>query len=129
MRNVARILVGLVVLFNLALGVGFFLDPAQMGLKFFLTSLGTQGLATMRADLTAFFITAAVFALAGAWRGWRTPLLVPLSLYSIAIIGRAVGLVADGAPDTAFPPMVVEGVVIAILALGYRLFDAEAVKR
>lgn len=126
MRNVARGLVGLVALFNLALGIGFLLDPAQMGLQFFLTSLGTQGLATMRADFTAFFIVGGSFALVGAWRASRAPLLVPLSLLSIALVGRAVSLVADGAPGTAFPPMVAEAVMIAILLLGYRSFGADA---
>lgn len=122
MRNIVRVIVGLVALFNIALGIGFFLDPAQMGLQFFLSSLGTQGLATMRADFTAFFITGGGFALLGAWRCRREPLLVPLSLLTIAIIGRAVSLVADGAPATAFPPMVAEAVMIAVLLLGYRSF-------
>lgn len=125
MRNIIRVLVGLVGLFNLALGLGFFVDTARMGEKFFLTSLGTQGLATMRADMTAFFIAAATFALVGAWRATRAPLLVPLLLFSIAIVGRAVSLVVDGAPETAFPPMVVEAVMIAVLALGYRSFGAD----
>ena len=75
-----RAVVGLVGLFNLALGLGFLIDPAQAGLRFFLLSLGTQGLATMRADFTAFFVTGGTFALIAAWRAWRTPLLVPLLL-------------------------------------------------
>ncbi len=70
-------------------------------------------------------MTGAVFALVGAWRAWRTPLLVPLSLLSIAIVGRVVSLVADGAPSHAFPPMIVEAVMILLLALGWRSFDAE----
>ena len=126
MRNVMRAVVTLVGLFNLALGLSFLFDPAQAGLRFFLTSLGTQGMATMRADFTAFFVTGAIFALIGAWRAWRTPLLVPLLLLSIAISGRAVSLVVDGAPHQAFPPMIVEAVMILLLALGWRSFDAEA---
>lgn len=124
MRNIVRAIVGLVALFNIALGIGFLLHPAQMGLQFFLSSLGTQGLATMRADFTAFFITGGGFALLGAWRCRRQPLLVPLSLLTIAIVGRAVSLVADGAPATAFPPMVAEAVMIAVLLVGYRSFGA-----
>lgn len=125
MRNLVRALVALVGLFNVALGLSFLFDPAQAGLRFFITSLGTQGMATMRADFTAFFVTGAVFALVGAWRAWRTPLLVPLLLLSIAIAGRVVSLVADGAPPMAFPPMIAEAVMIALLALGWRTFDAE----
>jgi multisubunit Na+/H+ antiporter MnhB subunit len=126
MRNVMRAMVALVGLFNLALGIGFLVDPAQAGLRFFLTSMGTQGLATMRADFTAFFVTGAAFALIAAWRAWRTPLLVPLSLLSIAITGRSISLVADGAPGIAFTPMIVEAIMIVLLALGWRAFDREA---
>lgn len=126
MRNMARAVVALVGLFNLALGLGFLFNPAEAGLGFFVTSLGTQGMATMRADFTAFFVTGATFALIGAWRAWRTPLLVPLMLLGIAISGRVVSLIADGAPPKAFPPMVAEAVMIVLLVLGWRSFDAEA---
>ena len=125
MRTVVRVVVGLVGLFNIVLGVGFLLDPAQAGLRFFLTSLGTQGMATMRADFTAFFVTGGVFALVAVWRAWRLPLLVPLSLLSIAIVGRMISLVADGAPTIAFTPMAAEAIMIALLAWGWRTFDAE----
>jgi len=126
MRNLVRSVVGLVGLFNVVLGLGFLVDPAQAGLRFFLTSLGTQGMATMRADFTAFFVTGGTFALIAAWRARRWPLLVPLSLLSIAILGRVVSLVADGAPPIAFPPMAAEAIMIALLAWGWRTFDAEA---
>ena len=124
-RNVVRGLVGLTAVFNILLGIAFLVDPAQMGLAFFITAFGTQGLATMRADFTAFFLTGGIFALVAAWRAWRTPLLVPLCLLSIAITGRAISLFADGAPGKAFPPMVIEAVMIAVIALGWRSFARE----
>lgn len=126
MRNIVRGVVGLVGLFNVVLGLGFLVDPAQAGLRFFLISLGTQGMATMRADFTAFFVTGGIFALIAAWRAVRWPLLVPLCLLSIAILGRVVSLIADGAPGIAFTPMAAEALMIALLALGWRTFDAEA---
>jgi hypothetical protein len=128
MRNTVRALVGLVGLFNLALGLGFLIDPAQAGLRFFLASLGTQGLATMRADFTAFFVTGGTFALIAAWRAQRTALLVPMMLLGIAIGGRLISLIADGAPGKAFPPMIAEALMIALLALGWRYFDREAAR-
>jgi hypothetical protein len=128
MRNVTRAVVGLAGLFNLVLGLGFLIDPAQAGLRFFLLSLGTEGLATMRADFTAFFVTGGTFALIAAWRTWRTPLLVPLMLLGIAFGGRMISLIADGAPGKAFPPMIAEALMIAILALGWRYFDAKAAR-
>jgi hypothetical protein len=123
-----RAVVALVGLFNLLIGLFFLIDPAQAGLRFFVTSLGTQGMATMRADFTAFFVTGAVFALAGAWRADRRPLLVPMLLLGIAISGRAISLIADGAPTKAFGPMAAEAVMIAILALGWRYFDGDVAK-
>lgn len=126
MRNVIRGIVGLTAVFNIVLGIAFLVDPAKLGEQFFLTALGTQGLATMRADFTAFFLTGGMFALVGAWRAWRTPLIVPLCLLSIAITGRAISLVVDGAPAQAFSPMAAEAVMIAILALGWRSFAAES---
>jgi hypothetical protein len=128
MRNTIRVVVGLVGLFNVVLGLGFLIDPAQAGLRFFLMSLGTQGLATMRADFTAFFVTGGTFALISAWRAQRTLLVVPLMLIGIAISGRVISLIADGAPSKAFPPMIVEAVMIAILALGWRYFDRDAAR-
>jgi hypothetical protein len=128
MRNTIRVVVGLVGLFNVILGLGFLIDPAQAGLRFFLMSLGTQGLATMRADFTAFFVTGGTFALMAAWRAQRTLLVVPLMLIGIAISGRVISLIADGAPGKAFPPMIVEAVMIAILALGWRYLDRDAAR-
>lgn len=125
MRNVVRGAVALVGLFNLLLGLSFLFSPALGAQRFFLTPVGSQGMATIRADFTAFFATGAIFALVGAWRTWRTPLLVPMFLLLIAIGGRGVSLVLDGAASSAYPPMMVEAVMIAVLALGWRSFDAE----
>ncbi len=125
MTKVMRGVVALVGLFNFALGLSFLLDPASGAQRFFLSPIGSQGLATIRADFTAFFVTGAVFALIGAWRTWRVPLLVPMILLGVAISGRALSLVLDGAASTAYPPMLVEAVMIAILAFGWRSFGAE----
>lgn len=122
MTQISRVLVALVALLNIALGVGFLIDPAGSAQRFFLEPLGTQGMATLRADFTAFFVVGGVAALLGATRNDRAPLIVPITLLSIAIAGRAVSLIADGAPATAFPPMVAEAVMVAILLLARRIF-------
>ncbi|MSP42914.1 MAG: hypothetical protein EXR08_06050 [Alphaproteobacteria bacterium] len=122
MINAARALIGLVVLFNLALGVGFLFDPARSAAMFFLTPEGVQGLATLRADFSSFFLVAAGFAAYGAWKQASPPLLVPIALFSIAILGRALSLVADGVTQTAFTPMIVEAIMISILMVVWRSF-------
>ncbi|ODU68348.1 MAG: hypothetical protein ABT11_16960 [Novosphingobium sp. SCN 66-18] len=123
MKNAMRVIAGLLGLFNVAIGLGFLLDPAIAGQRFFLASLGTQGMATLRADFTALFVGMGLFALAGAWKASRALVLVPVVLLPLALIGRGVSLIADGAPATAFPPMIVEAAMIAILVLAARSFD------
>lgn len=118
-----RAAVGLVGVFTLLIGLGFLTDPVLLASQFSVTPVGTQGLATVRADFTAFFVTVAIFAINGAWRTRATPLLVPLTLLTTAFLGRLVSIVADGIVATTAPPMVVELVMIAVLLLAYRTFQ------
>jgi hypothetical protein len=122
MRTAMRGLIGLVGIFNLVLGVGFLLDPLKLGTAFFLSPVGTQGLATLRGDFPGFFIGASLFALFGAYRTKADVLVVPLIMLAIADAGRFVGLIVDGASSTAFPPMIAEWIMIALLLIGYRTF-------
>ncbi len=115
-----RIVIGGVAVFNILIGLGFLIDPAGSALRFFLAPLGTQGMASLRADFTAFFIVGGGFTLYAAWRGIAAPLLVPLALLGIALFGRVVSLIADGTAPTAYPPMVVEAVMIVLLLLARR---------
>ncbi|MBC7505032.1 MAG: DUF4345 family protein [Sandarakinorhabdus sp.] len=126
MRTVLRIIIGLIGVFNIAIGLGFLLAPDKLGAAFYLAPLGTQGLATMRADFPGFFIGAAVFALLGAWTGQSRPLLVPILMLSLALFGRVVSIAIDGMAPTAVQPMVAEAVMITLLALGWRNFDKRA---
>ncbi len=122
MRLFMRIAVGLVGVFNLVIGLGFFTQTAAFGGRFFIAADNIQGLATMRADFTSFFVTAGALAIFGAWRQSGHWLLVPIMLFGIALCGRLVSLGIDGAPPTAFGPMAVEAVMILVLAGGYRVF-------
>lgn len=123
MRNVMRAVIGLVGLFNLGIGLGFLLAPQKLAAGFFIIPLGTQGLATLRADFPGFFIGAAVFTLIAARRGEARPLLVPIVIIGLALLGRCLSLAADGTPLTALPPMLVETLMLVLLALAYRQFS------
>lgn len=122
MRTILRAVIGLIGVFNIAIGLGFLLAPDKLALAFYLVPMGTQGLATLRADFPGFFIGASVFALAGAWTGQARPLLVPIVMLGLALSGRFVSLAIDGMAPTAVQPMVVEAVMITILLLGWRNF-------
>jgi hypothetical protein len=59
-------------------------------------------MATLRADFPGFFITGGTFALIGAVQKDGRALLVPMLLLAIALTGRCVSLVADGARPPPF---------------------------
>lgn len=109
---------GLLFLF---MGFGFLLDPVASGTDFGLSSSGEQGLATMRADMTAFFVVAAMCMLIGAWRRNGDLLLVPAGLFGIALIGRFVSLATDGPWDGFWMPMLVEAACVIVLLIASRV--------
>jgi Domain of unknown function (DUF4345) len=117
-----RLAVGLGGLLFILIGLAFLIHPAQMGALFFLEAQGSQGLATIRADLTAFFVVGGLFAVLGAWRQDAQALNVPLLLLAIALFGRTVSLVVDGRGPEAIQPMLVEAVFIALIVAAQRAF-------
>jgi len=116
--------IGVVGLFNMLVGFGFLFRPDRLAQQFAVVPLGAQGLATMRADFPAFFLTGALFALIGAWRADPKPLVVPLVLVGIAIFGRFVGVVVDGHIPATFAPMIAEAGMIAALLLARKTWKA-----
>lgn len=124
MRQFMRISVGLLGLFNFAIGLAFLFAPAAPAEAFFIAPQGIQGLATLRADMPGFFLTAASLALLGAWRADPRPLAVPLAMLAVALAGRTLSLALDGMASTAFLPMIAETVMIAVLLAARRAFRA-----
>ncbi len=122
MRQGMRLVLGLVGLINVLIGLGFLFNPAKLVAIFALSPVGTQGLATIRADFPAFFLTGGVFALIGAWRADPKPLLVPLMLLGTALTGRFVSIALDGVVATTYPPMLAEAAMIAAILLARRSF-------
>lgn len=118
----ARILATIVALFGIVLGFGFLLDPVKSGTMFFLSPNGIPGLAVLRADMTAFFLTGGILAAAGAWKQNPALLVTPIMLFAIAIAGRTVSLIADGVTPGAFTPMIVEAALVTGLLFARRTF-------
>ena len=121
-----QILIGLVGMLNIVIGLSFLFNPAKMAAEFALSPLGIQGMATMRADFSAFFLTGAVFSLIGAWRADRRPLMVPLMLLTFALFGRFISIAFDGTAPTTVPPMIAEATMIVLLGLAYKAFGKSA---
>ena len=73
---------------------------------------------TVRADLSAFFLVAAVFAVIGAVRpGASRALLVPAALFGTAMVGRLLGVIAFGDAITAAitQAMIAEAISAALM--------------
>lgn len=120
MQALARICAGLVALFGLALGLMFYVSTERSAASFFVTPQGAAGLATLRADMSAFFLVGAGFALHAAATGRGRGLIVPGALYAVAISGRALNLVVAGSYPGAAVPMIVEAALIGLCWFGWQ---------
>jgi hypothetical protein len=120
MQVLARVGAGLVALFGVALGLMFFVATEQAAAAFFVDPLGAAGLATLRADMSAFFLVGAGFAAHAAATGRGAGLVVPGALYAVAINGRALNLAVAGSYDGAATPIVVEAALIGLCWFGWR---------
>lgn len=108
-------------LFFIIWGFAFLVRPDSMVGGFGLAPSGPQGWATVRADMTALFVTTGACMMIGAWRRAGDVLLVPAMLFGIALVGRLVGAAVDGTYDNYWFPMLVEGAVVVVSLLGHKL--------
>ena len=113
-------------LFFVMMGIGFLLDPVGNGADFGIAPQGTLGLASIRADMTAFFLVAGGCMIWGGWARKGDPLLVTAALMGIAIVGRVYTLIANGPHDGWFVPIIVEAVTVIICLLGSRMLPHTA---
>lgn len=96
------------------IGCGFLLQPEGSAGGFGLAASGAQGLSTLRADMTAFFVVGGAAMIWGAWQRNGELLLVPAALFGIAFTGRAVSLFADGFYEGWWTGMTVEALVVVL---------------
>ncbi len=114
----AIILLGAIL--DMVLGIGFLLNPVSSGADFGLEMASTHGSSTLRGDMTAFFLVAALFMAWGAWKRRGDLLLAPMLLFGIAFSGRAINLAVYGAYENWYLPMLVEAAHVAVMALAVR---------
>ena len=113
-------------LFFVLMGIGFLIDPVGSGADFGIAPQGTLGLASVRADMTAFFVVAGGCLLWGAWARKGDPLLVSAALMGIAIIGRLYTLAVNGSHDGWFVPIIVEAVTVTLALTASRMLPHTA---
>lgn len=116
MRLILSFLIVAAAIIDMVIGIGFLLNPVSAGRDFGLISDGEQGMSVIRADMTAFFLVAAIFMIWGAWKRRGDLLLVPIGLFGIAFIGRGLSAVVDGTYDGWWMPMAVEAAHVIVLA-------------
>lgn len=115
MRLVLSFLIVAAAIIDMVIGIGFLLNPVSAGSDFGLIPNGDQGLAVLRADMTAFFVIAAIFMIWGAWKRRGDLLLVPIGLFGIAFIGRGLSALVDGTYEGWWLPMLVEAAHVIVL--------------
>lgn len=121
MRLILTALIFVGGLFFLITGIGFLIDPATNAEGFGIKALSSTGLAAIRADMTAFFVVAAVCMIGGAWYRNGTILLVPAALFGIALLGRTISIFADGTTEGFWLPMAVEATCVIVLLIASRV--------
>ncbi len=121
MRWILTALIFLFGLFDLFMGLNFLFNPQTTATGFGLTTTGTQGLSTLRADFAAFFGVVALCMMLGAWRRNGDLLLVPAALMGTAVTVRAISLALDGTYPGWQVPMLVEALHVALLVAAWRV--------
>jgi hypothetical protein len=118
MQVILRALLLLGGAFFILMGLGFLFNPVGSAADFGLAPQGTQGLASIRADMTAFFVISGICMAWGTWSQKGDLLLAAAGLFGVAIIGRLVTLAADGTYEGWYLPIIVEVVAVALALWG-----------
>jgi hypothetical protein len=119
-RLVLTALIFLIGLFDLFMAGSFLLTPLDVTPGLGVAPHGAAGLSTIRADFTSFFGVSALAMMLGAWRRNADLLLVPMLLFAVSFLGRALDLALTG-PYPGWPlPMAIEAVEVALLLAGWR---------
>jgi len=119
MATLFRVLIGILGMLGLAAACLFWLDPERAGAGVGLDLASVTGAATIRAQIAGFFGATGFFALAAAARNQSQFALAALVLTLFALFGRIVNLAANGWDLLFLPPIAIECVTIAILALAW----------
>ena len=110
----ARIMAGLVGLLMALSAFGWMTDPESAAANLGMQLLDGMGRSTQIGDFTAFFVTAAILPLYGAWRQEAQWLIAPALLLGCAALFRTIAWLVHGA-DLATVTIIAELVMAALL--------------
>ncbi|EGD59835.1 hypothetical protein Y88_2274 [Novosphingobium nitrogenifigens DSM 19370] len=121
MRFALTALIFLVGLFDLFMAASFLFQPLEVSQALGVVPVATVGISTLRSDFTAFFGVGGFAMLWGAWRRNADLMLVPMLLFAVAFLGRAVDLVVSGSYAGWQVPMAIEAIHVVLLLGGWRI--------
>ncbi|WP_420410700.1 DUF4345 family protein [Roseibium sp.] len=115
MEFALQIMTVLAAIMLFGLGMTSMFVPGKMLKNFSVEPIGTAGLSTIRSVAGGLFLASFGLIAFGLATG-RTEAFLPVALLMAAVvIGRVVGLIADGFDKSVVPPIIVELVIIAVL--------------
>jgi hypothetical protein len=121
MRLILTALIFVEGLFFLVMGLGFLFMPASTVTSFHLAPDGAGGFAVLRADFPALFFVGGGAMIWGAWKRNGDLLLAPAAIFGIALFGRFVSLIVDGAYPQFWSPMLIEAAAVLLSLVGSRV--------
>ncbi|MGB3739733.1 MAG: DUF4345 family protein [Pontixanthobacter sp.] len=129
MRLVLTALIFIGGLFFTLLAADFLIRPEVAAGGLGISATDTSGVATIRADMTAFFAITGLAMLYGAWKRRRDVLMIPAFMLTTAFVGRAITLATHGGEEGFFVPMIVEAVFAIACIAAIRLLPERAANR
>ena len=123
MRFALTALIFMTGLFDLFMGLSFFMDPqaAASGAGFSISPMNLTGIATIRADMTAFFCVSGAAMMWGAWRRNADLLVVPAALFGTAMLIRSFTALTLGTGPDFLLPIAVEAWHFVLLMAAWKL--------
>ena len=108
MQGILRAGTVLIGILFLLISAAFLFAPTLAAGGFGISPAGNQGLATLRVDMTSLFAALGALLAWGGWTSDRRALNFVAGLMVVALVGRAVSRVADGAYASWWQPALIE---------------------
>lgn len=113
---ILKSLTAILALFFVFMGLQWLFVPDNLAGQFYIEPVGINGIATMRADLGAFFFTAGIVTALGVRDSVHANafLFCASLLIGVAAFGRLVGFLIDGVTSASMTPFIIELIMVAL---------------
>ncbi|MEL6981307.1 MAG: DUF4345 family protein [Actinomycetota bacterium] len=123
MRNLARVLAGVIALLFIGFGLAYMFSPEGRLDGIDLEATSNLGLATIRAFVGGSFLTFGILLVMHTVIGQETGALRFAILFLLlSIVGRVVSLIDDGTGNDAIRNLVPVGIMLAVSVMSLALF-------